>query len=124
MPKSETIKLLVVQAVSQLRATSAALAALKQEMHILASQLPKYSIVIGMFGVGLALGPQLMAEIGDVRRLHSKKALVAYACIDTPPNNSGNATGRYKGMSKAGGRTLSAPDTFPCHECLLTETTV
>ena len=36
MPKSETIKLLVEQAVSQLRATSAALAALKQEMQSLA----------------------------------------------------------------------------------------
>jgi hypothetical protein len=26
-----------------------------------------------------------MAEIGDVRRFHSKKALVAYAGIDAPP---------------------------------------
>ena len=34
MPKSETTKLLVEQAVSQLSATSAALAALKQEMQI------------------------------------------------------------------------------------------
>ena len=28
-----------------------------------------------MFGVGPALGPQIMAEIGDVRRFHSKKLL-------------------------------------------------
>lgn len=39
-PKSETTKLLVEQAVAQLRATSAALAALKHEMQSLASQLP------------------------------------------------------------------------------------
>jgi hypothetical protein len=26
-----------------------------------------------------------MAEIGDVRRFHSKKALVAFAGIDAPP---------------------------------------
>jgi transposase len=54
-------------------------------MNVLASQLPEYPIVMGMFGVGPALGPQLMAEIGDVRRFHSKKALVAYAGIDAPP---------------------------------------
>ena len=38
LPKSETTKLLVEQAVSQLRATSAALAALKQEMQALAGR--------------------------------------------------------------------------------------
>jgi transposase len=106
MPKTDTTKLLVEQAVSQLRATSAALATLKQEMNVLASQLPEYPIVMGMFGVGPALGPQLMAEIGDVRRFHSKKALVAYAGIDAPPNDSGDVTGRHKGMSKVGASSL------------------
>ena len=79
MPKSETTKLLVEQAVSQLSATSAALAVLKQEMQSLSSQLPEYPVVMDMFGVGPTLGPQLIAEIGDVRRFYSKKALVAYA---------------------------------------------
>jgi transposase len=106
MPKTDTTKLLVEQAVSQLRATSSALAALKQEMNALASQLPEYPIAMGMFGVGPALGPQLMAEIGDVRRFHSKKALVAYAGIDAPPNDSGDVTGRHKGMSKVGAASL------------------
>lgn len=106
MPKSNTTKLLVEQAVSQLRATSAALAALKQEMQTLASQLPEYPVVLEMFGVGPVLGPQLMAEIGDVRRFHSKKALVAYAGIDAPPNDSGDVTGRHKGMSKIGSSSL------------------
>ena len=106
MPKSDTTKLLVEQAVSQLRATSSALAALKQEMQRLASRLPEYPIVMKMFGVGPALGPQLMAEIGDVRRFHSKKALVAYAGIDVPPNDSGDVSGRHKGMSKVGSSSL------------------
>lgn len=74
MPKSGTTKLLVKQAVSQLKATSSALAALKQEMQTLAAQLPEYPVVMGMFGVGPTLVPQLMAEIGDVRRFHSKKS--------------------------------------------------
>ena len=106
MPMSETTKLLVNQAASQLRATSTALAALKQEMQTLASQLPEYPVVMEMFGVGPTLGPQLMAEIGDVRRFYSKKALVAYAGIDAPPNDSGDVTGRHKGMSKIGASSL------------------
>ena len=106
MPKTDTAKLLVEQAVSQLRATSAALAALKQELQMLASQLPEYPVAMEMFGVGPVLGPQLMAEIGDVCRFHSKKALVAYAGIDAPPNDSGNVTGRHKGMSKVGASSL------------------
>ena len=107
MPKSSsTARLLVEQAVSQLKATSSALAALKKEMQTLAAQLPEYPVVMEMFGVGPTLGPQLMAEIGDVRRFHSKKALVAYAGIDAPPNDSGDVTGRHKAMSKVGASSL------------------
>ena len=105
-PKSETTKLLVEQAVAQLRATSTALAALKHEMQSLASMLPEYPVVMDMFGVGPTLGPQLIAEIGDVRRFYSKKALVAYAGLDATPNDSGNVTGRHKSMSKIGASSL------------------
>ena len=31
-----------------------------------ASKLPEYPVVMAMKGVGKSLGPQLMAEIGDV----------------------------------------------------------
>ena len=106
LPKAETTKLLVEQAVAQLRATSAALTALKHEMLALAAQLPEYPVVMGMFGVGPTLGPQLIAEIGDVRRFYSKIALVAYAGLDAPPNDSGDVTGRHKGMSKIGASSL------------------
>lgn len=88
MPKTDTSKLLVEQAISQVLATSAALAALKQEMQSLVASLSEYPVVMGMFGVCPSLGPQLMAEIGDVRRFHSKKALVPFAGIDAPPYQS------------------------------------
>ena len=100
MPNSRTSKLLVEQAVLQLKATSAALAALKAEMQRLASELPEYPVVMGMFGVGPSLGPQLMAEIGDIDRFHSKKALVAYAGIDAPPYQSGTVDVRSRSISK------------------------
>jgi transposase len=106
MPKTNTAKLLVEQAVAQLRATSAALAALKQEMQALSSKLPEYPVVMGMFGVGPALGPQLMAEIGDVRRFHSKKALVAFAGLDAPSHQSGQMEIRSRSISKRGSASL------------------
>ena len=106
MPKTETAKLLVTQAVSQLQATSSALAALKREMQLLASSLPEYPVVMKMFGVGPTLGPQLMAEIGDIRRFHSKKALVAFAGIDSPPNDSGQVTNHHRRITKRGSPAL------------------
>ncbi len=105
-PACCTAKLLVDQAVSQLRAASTALAALMNEMQSLAASLPVYPVVMGMFGVGPALGPQLMAEIGDVRRFHSKKATVAFAGIDTPPYQSGQMEVRSRSISKRGSSAL------------------
>jgi len=106
MPRNDTTKLLVQQAVAQLQTTSVALASLKQEMHSLAASLPEYPVVMGMFGIGPALGPQLMAEIGDVRRFHSKKALVAFAGIDAPPCQSGQMDVRSRSISKRGSAAL------------------
>ena len=106
IPKTDTAKLLVEQAISQLQTTSSALAALKQEMQSLAASLPEYPVVMGMFGVGPTLGPQLLAEIGDVRRFHSKKALVAFAGIDAPPFQSGTFTATKRSISKRGSPLL------------------
>lgn len=106
MPKNDTTKLLVKQAVAQLRTVSAAKAAIQKEMEALAASLPEYPVVMKMFGVGPKLGPQLMAEIGDVRRFHSKKALVAYAGIDAPPYQSGQMNVHSRSISKRGSPTL------------------
>lgn len=106
MPKTDTAKLLVEQAISQLWATSAALAALKREMQSLAASLPEYPVVVEMFGVDPTIGPQLMAEIGDVRRFHSKKALVAFAGIDALPYQSSQIDVHSRRISKRGSASL------------------
>ena len=106
MPKADATKLLVEQAVSQIRVTSFALATIQQQMGALAASLPEHSVVMQMFGVGPALGPQLMAEIGDVRRFHSKKALVAFAGIDAPPFQSGQLNVQSRSISKRGSSSL------------------
>ena len=59
-----------------------------------------------MGGVGDVLAPKLIAEIGDVRRFHSGKALIAYAGIDAPPYQSGQFTGTNRKISKRGSSTL------------------
>lgn len=104
--KANTAKLLVKQAVAQLNAVSKAMAALRDEMDRLAQLLPEYDTVMEMYGVGPSLGPQLMAEIGDVRRFHSKKALVSFAGIDSPPNDSGKIKDNHKHISKIGAAPL------------------
>ena len=75
-------------------------------MQTLAEKLPEYPVVMQMFGVGPTLGPQLIAEIGDVRRFHSKKALVAFAGIDAPPYQSGTIDIRSRSISKRGSSSL------------------
>lgn len=106
LPASESTRLLVGQAISQLCAMSSAVAALRKEMNALAESLPEYPVVMSMFGVGPSLGPQLIAEIGDVRRFHSKKALVAFAGIDAPPYQSGQMDVHSRSISKRGSGSL------------------
>ena len=106
MPKNETTKLLIQQAVSQLQSIAAVLASLRKQMGELAATMPEYPVVMQMYGVGPALGPKLMAEIGDVRRFYSKKALVAFAGIDAPPYQSGTVDVRSRSISKRGSPSL------------------
>lgn len=101
-PNSETTKLLVREAVSQLTAASHSVEVYRTEMNRLASTLPEYPVVMEMYGVGESLGPQLMAEIGDVRRFSHKKSLVAFAGIDPMPNQSGEKNVRSNRSSKRG----------------------
>ena len=48
----------------------------------LASMLLEFDVVMAMQGAGEITGPQLMAEIGDVRRFTHKGALAAFAGMD------------------------------------------
>jgi len=75
-------------------------------MQELAKSLIEYSAVRAMSGVGDKLAPRLIAEIGDVFRFHSPKALVAFAGIDAPPYLSGNFSGAHCKISKRGSKYL------------------
>ena len=106
LPCSESAKRLVEQAVAQINTISETLASLRQEMQRLAALLPEYPIVMAMYGVGNVLGPQLMAEIGDVRRFPRKQSLIAFAGVDAPPYQSGNYEAADRSISKRGSPLL------------------
>ena len=75
-------------------------------MQTLAETLPEYAVLRSMAGVGDRLGPLIIAEIGDIRRFHSGKALNAYAGNDAPPYQSGTFESHNRHISKRGNAAL------------------
>jgi len=95
-----------MEALKVLREVNNTLKRIITQMQDLAKSLPEYSVVRAMGDVGDVLAPKLIAEIGDVRRFHSGKALVAYAGIDAPPYQSGKFVGSDRRISKRGSSHL------------------
>jgi transposase len=77
-----------------------------RQMQSIAFTLPEYSVVRSMNGVGDKLAPLLIAEIGDIKRFHSAKALNAYAGNDAPPFQSGQYESTNRHISKRGSANL------------------
>lgn len=59
-------------------------------------------------GAGTITEPQIIAEIGDVRRFTHKGALVAFAGVDVPPFQSGTFDSKNRHVSKRGSPHLRA----------------
>ena len=106
LPKTEDTKHLITYAVNQLNSITETLSSIQNEMLSLASVLPEFPVVMGMFGVGETLGPQLMAEIGDIERFERKQSLVAFAGVDAPPYQSGSFESQKRHISKRGSPRL------------------
>lgn len=106
LPKCPSTKLLIQEALTQLNTVSRTVEVFRAEMIRLAQQLPEYPVVLAMYGVGESIGPQLMAEIGDVRRFSHKEALSAFAGVDPMPNQSGTYEAKSTSSSKRGSPDL------------------
>lgn len=106
LPKDEVTKLIIKQAIEQLNSASQTVESLRLLMNETASKLPEYPIVMEMKGVGSSLGPQLISEIGDVTRFHSKGALTAFAGVDPGVNESGTYAQKSVPTSKRGSADL------------------
>lgn len=106
LPKDDLTKLIIKQAVEQLNMASQTVEQLRTMMNDAASKLPEYPVVMAMKGVGKSLGPQLMAEIGDVSRFTHKGAITAFAGVDPGVNESGSYEQKSVPASKRGSGTL------------------
>jgi transposase len=106
LPKNANTKLLITEAAKQLTSISRMSEIFHSEMLCLAQLMPEYEVVMGLYGVGETIGPQLMGEIGDVRDFDSRKALVAFAGIDPGDDSSGKHESKSYPSSKRGSSLL------------------
>ena len=104
--KSTPSTALLLEAVKVLRQLCQTLQSILAQMKVLAKARPEYDLVCSLPGVGSILAVRLIAEIGDVRRFHSAKSLVAFAGLDSPPYESGNFIGTKRTISKRGSPLL------------------
>lgn len=117
-PKDTTTKLIIKQAIEQLNSISVIVERLRAEMHSLAEQLSEYPVVMAMHGVGPSLGPQLMAEIGDITRFTRREALTAFAGVDPGANQSGDYDAKSVHASKRSSPYLRKT-LFQIMDCLI-----
>jgi transposase len=106
LPCTQAVMKMVIIAAKQLNSTLETLSAIRHEMDALSSKLPEYDVVMSLFGVGDVFCSQLIAEIGDIRRLKSSKSIVALAGIDPPPDQSGKHDPKSRSISKCGSSSL------------------
>lgn len=106
LPKDSFTKRIIKQAIEQLNVASQTVEQLRSLMNETAAKLPEYPVVMEMKGVGPSLGPQLMAEIGDVTRFTHKGAITAFAGVDPGVNDSGDYSQKSVHASKHGSPAL------------------
>ncbi len=105
-PKNDATKHIIQSAIFQLNSIEETLSFYRNEMELLSSMLPEYETVRNLYGVGSLYCSQLIAEIEDLYRFESKKALVGFAGIDPPPNQSGTVDVHSRSISKRGSGDL------------------
>ncbi len=115
--KIQNTQLFILVSVRAIKKINETLNNILSQMNLYAKQLPEYPIVRSMGGVGDKLAIKLIAEIGDIRRFDSSKALVAYAGIDSPPFQSGQYLRANRRISKRGS-TLLRKTGYEVMKCL------
>lgn len=106
LPCTDAVKQLVQESARVLKRLEESVNSILAQMNALASTFPEYNVVSQMKGVGKRTASRLIAEIGDVRRYHSAKALTAYTGLDAPPYQSGGFETHNRKISKRGNKYL------------------
>ena len=102
LPMTPSTTIVVKEAIRIVREIESSRASILTQMQAFAKSLPEYSLIRDMACMGDKLTPLVIAEIGDVRKFHSKHALIAYTGIDAPPYQSGGFYGTERHISKRG----------------------
>ena len=76
------------------------------EMIKLAQELPDFSIIKSIPGIGDNLATRIIAELGDMTRFKKKNELVAFAGLDPRISESGQNDGDHMHITKKGNKRL------------------
>ena len=104
--KKSVSKNMILESVGVLKQINKTLNSILSQMNEYSKNIKEYNTVRNMGGIGEKLAIRLIAEIGDINRFHSSKALIAYAGIDSPPYQSGQYLGLKRRISKRGSPLL------------------
>ena len=96
----------LVSLVDRINDTSLTLIKLLTEMEQLCLQLPEFEVIKSIPSVGERLSIRLLAEIGDISKYNSSKALIAYAGLDPMIMQSGKQSGEHMHITKKGNSFL------------------
>ena len=101
LPRNSNTKLLITTAAKELASAKATLAVLRAEMDP-SGPAASDDTVRAMYGVGERTAPQLMAEIGDVRRFPRCSSIVGFAGVDPAVDESGKHVSKSNPTTKRG----------------------
>lgn len=73
-----------------------------EQIEVLCEQLPKVALLKSIPGIGDALAPIVLGEIGDIDQFMNAKQLVAFSGIDPSVKQSGNLVGIKNKVTKRG----------------------
>ena len=96
----------LVSLANRINNTSLTLEKLLNQMKQICLQLPEFEILKSIPSVGDKLSIRLLAEIGDINKYKSSKALIAYAGLDPMIMQSGKQSGEHMHITKKGNSFL------------------
>ncbi len=101
---SKSYELLVTTCITDIQNQNDLIDDLDKEIKHLMNQIDSY--ITSIPGIGVTLGAEIIAEIGDISNFASPSKIVAYAGLDASVNKSGNFTASKNSISKRGSSAL------------------
>ncbi len=101
---SKSYELLITTCITDIQNHTDLIADLDKEINHLMMQIDSH--ITSIPGIGITLGAEILAEIGDISKFDSPSKIVAYAGLDASVAQSGNFTASRNSISKRGSSAL------------------